>query len=105
MRPQKAQRRPNGLRARFRPSTGIERQEDQDEGLRPAKAVLLVQCRVVLRLQRPSTGELQKLHETYGAKGLVVLGVPSNDFGAAGTQVGSRDPEILRDLVSASPSR
>jgi glutathione peroxidase len=26
--------------------------------------------------------DLQKLHETYGPKGLVVLGVPSNDFGA-----------------------
>jgi len=25
---------------------------------------------------------LEKLHETYGPKGLVVLGVPSNDFGA-----------------------
>jgi glutathione peroxidase len=30
----------------------------------------------------PQYKELQKLHETYGAKGLVVLGVPSNDFGA-----------------------
>ena len=30
----------------------------------------------------PQYSELQKLHETYGPKGLVVLGVPSNDFGA-----------------------
>jgi glutathione peroxidase len=30
----------------------------------------------------PQYTELQKLHETYGPKGLVVLGVPSNDFGA-----------------------
>jgi glutathione peroxidase len=30
----------------------------------------------------PQYKELQQLHETYGPKGLVVLGVPSNDFGA-----------------------
>jgi glutathione peroxidase len=30
----------------------------------------------------PQYSELQKLHETWGPKGLVVLGVPSNDFGA-----------------------
>ena len=30
----------------------------------------------------PQYTELQKLHETYGPKGLVVLGVPCNDFGA-----------------------
>ncbi len=30
----------------------------------------------------PQYAGLQKLHEKYGAKGLVVLGVPSNDFGA-----------------------
>ncbi len=30
----------------------------------------------------PQYADLQKLHETYGPKGLVVLGVPSNDFGA-----------------------
>ncbi len=30
----------------------------------------------------PQYKELQKLHETYGPKGLVVLGVPSKDFGA-----------------------
>ena len=30
----------------------------------------------------PQYRELQKLHETWGPKGLVVLGVPSNDFGA-----------------------
>jgi len=30
----------------------------------------------------PQYSDLQKLHETYGPQGLVVLGVPSNDFGA-----------------------
>ncbi len=30
----------------------------------------------------PQYAGLQKLHEKYGPKGLVVLGVPSNDFGA-----------------------
>ena len=30
----------------------------------------------------PQYSELQSLHEKYGPKGLVVLGVPSNDFGA-----------------------
>lgn len=30
----------------------------------------------------PQYSELQKLHEKYGPRGLVVLGVPSNDFGA-----------------------
>ena len=29
----------------------------------------------------PQYDGLQKLHETYGDKGLVVIGVPSNDFG------------------------
>ena len=29
----------------------------------------------------PQYTDLEKLHETYGPKGLVVLGVPSNDFG------------------------
>ncbi len=30
----------------------------------------------------PQYADLQRLHETYAARGLVVLGVPSNDFGA-----------------------
>jgi glutathione peroxidase len=30
----------------------------------------------------PQYAGLQKLHETFGPRGLVVLGVPSNDFGA-----------------------
>ena len=30
----------------------------------------------------PQYTDLQDLHDTYGSKGLVVLGVPSNDFGA-----------------------
>lgn len=30
----------------------------------------------------PQYTDLEKLHETYGPKGLVVLGVPCNDFGA-----------------------
>ena len=30
----------------------------------------------------PQYSEMQKLHDKYAARGLVVLGVPSNDFGA-----------------------
>lgn len=30
----------------------------------------------------PQYTDMQELHETYGPRGLVVLGVPSNDFGA-----------------------
>jgi glutathione peroxidase len=30
----------------------------------------------------PQYAELQQLHEKYGGEGLIVLGVPSNDFGA-----------------------
>jgi glutathione peroxidase len=30
----------------------------------------------------PQYAELQKLHQTWGPRGLIVLGVPSNDFGA-----------------------
>ena len=30
----------------------------------------------------PQYAGLEKLHETYGARGLVVIGVPCNDFGA-----------------------
>ncbi len=41
----------------------------------------------------PQYKELQQLHETYGPKGLVVLGVPSNDFGA---QEPKTEPEIAR---------
>ena len=41
----------------------------------------------------PQYTDLQKLHETYGAKGLVVLGVPSNDFGA---QEPKTEPEIAK---------
>ena len=41
----------------------------------------------------PQYKELQKLHETYGSKGLVVLGVPSNDFGA---QEPKTEPEIAK---------
>jgi glutathione peroxidase len=41
----------------------------------------------------PQYGELQRLHETYGPKGLVVLGVPSNDFGA---QEPKTEPEIAQ---------
>ena len=41
----------------------------------------------------PQYKELQKLHETYGPKGLVVLGVPSNDFGA---QEPKTEPEIAQ---------
>ena len=41
----------------------------------------------------PQYAELQKLHDTYGPRGLVVLGVPSNDFGA---QEPGTEPEIAR---------
>ena len=41
----------------------------------------------------PQYAGLQKLHETYGTKGLVVLGVPSNDFGA---QEPKSEPEIAK---------
>jgi len=41
----------------------------------------------------PQYAGLQKLHEIYGAKGLVVLGVPSNDFGA---QEPKTEPEIAK---------
>jgi glutathione peroxidase len=41
----------------------------------------------------PQYAELEQLHETYGPKGLVVLGVPSNDFGA---QEPNSEPEIAR---------
>ena len=41
----------------------------------------------------PQYADLEKLHETYGPKGLVVLGVPSNDFGA---QEPKTEPEIAK---------
>jgi glutathione peroxidase len=41
----------------------------------------------------PQYSGLQKLHETYGDKGLVVLGVPCNDFGA---QEPKAEPEIAQ---------
>ena len=41
----------------------------------------------------PQYTDLEKLHETYGPRGLVVLGVPSNDFGA---QEPRTEPEIAK---------
>ncbi len=41
----------------------------------------------------PQYTDLEKLHEAYGAKGLVVLGVPCNDFGA---QEPRAEPEIAK---------
>ena len=41
----------------------------------------------------PQYTDLEKLHETYGPKGLVVLGVPSNNFGA---QEPRTEPEIAK---------
>ena len=41
----------------------------------------------------PQYKDLQKLHETYGPTGLIVLGVPSNDFG--GQEPGS-EAEIAK---------
>lgn len=45
------------------------------------KAVLLVNVASACGFT-PQYGGLQKLHEQYGPKGLIVLGVPCNDFGA-----------------------
>jgi glutathione peroxidase len=45
------------------------------------KPVLLVNVASYCGLT-PQYADLEKLHETYGPKGLVVLGVPCNDFGA-----------------------
>jgi glutathione peroxidase len=45
------------------------------------KTVLLVNVASACGLT-PQYAGLQKLHEQYAAKGLVVLGVPCNDFGA-----------------------
>jgi glutathione peroxidase len=45
------------------------------------KPVLLVNVASACGLT-PQYSDLQKLHEQYGPKGLVVLGVPCNDFGA-----------------------
>ena len=47
----------------------------------------------------PQYTDLEKLHETYGPKGLVVLGVPSNDFGAQEPGTRARDRQVLRDHV------
>jgi glutathione peroxidase len=41
----------------------------------------------------PQYTDLQRLHNAYGPKGLVVLGVPSNDFGA---QEPRTEPEIAK---------
>ena len=41
----------------------------------------------------PQYADLQALHERFGARGLVVLGVPSNDFGA---QEPKTEPEIAQ---------
>ena len=41
----------------------------------------------------PQYTDLQELHESYGPKGLVVLGVPCNDFGA---QEPRTEPEIAK---------
>ena len=44
----------------------------------------------------PQYEGLQKLWERYEAKGLVVIGVPSNDFGAQEPKAESRDPGLLQ---------
>lgn len=46
----------------------------------------------------PQYAELQKLHEIYGPRGLVVLGVPCNDFGA---QEPKTEPEIAQFCETA----
>ncbi len=59
--------------------TTIEGKEFKMDSLK-GKAVLIVniasQCGYT-----PQLAELQALHEKYNSKGLVVLGVPTNDFG------------------------
>jgi glutathione peroxidase len=56
------------------------------------KAVLVVNVASFCGLT-PQYSDLQKLHEAFGPKGLVVLGVPSNDFGA---QEPKTEPEIAK---------
>ncbi len=46
----------------------------------------------------PQYKELQQLHETYGPKGLVVLGVPSKDFGDHEPKT---EPEIAKPICMA----
>ena len=56
------------------------------------KAMLVVNVASFCGLT-PQYSDLQKLHEAFGPKGLVVLGVPSNDFGA---QEPKSEPEIAK---------
>ena len=49
----------------------------------------------------PQYTDLQELHETYGPKGLVVLGVPCNDFGAQEPRDRARDRQVLRDRCTS----
>jgi glutathione peroxidase len=55
------------------------------------KVVLLVNTASLCGFT-PQLGQLQRLHEQYGARGLVVLAVPSNDFGE---QEPGTDAEII----------
>ena len=48
----------------------------------------------------PQYTDLEKLHETYGPKGLVVLGVPSNDFGAQSRARSPRSPSSARPCTA-----
>ncbi len=52
----------------------------------------------------PQYTDLQKLHDTYGPRGLVVLGVPSNDFGARSRAPNRRSPSSA-NRCTASPFR
>ena len=47
----------------------------------------------------PQYRDLEALWRRYRERGLVVLGVPSNDFGAAGAGQRGRDQAVLRDQL------
>lgn len=65
------------------------------------KAVLVVntasQCGFT-----PQYAALQKLHETYGEKGLVVIGVPSDNFGGQEFEQESQVKDFTKETFSAT---
>ena len=97
----------SAISERMTPSTTL-RQRPSTEGasLRDyAGKVLLVvnvasQCGLT-----PHYAGLQELYTSFGDRGLVVLGFPCNQFGAQEPGSEARDQDVLRDALSASPSR